>query len=77
MNTFRDNLIRLRGERKLSQYELAAALGVRQSAIGNIEAGKRKPSWELADRIASYFGLTLAEMVTPAEKAKARELCNN
>ena len=41
----------LRRERKLSQCELAALVGVRQSAISNIEKGRNRPSFKLLLRL--------------------------
>lgn len=66
MSTFGQNLTRLRTERGLSQEALAARLGVRQSAIGNIEAGIRRPSLRLALQIAAYFGVPVETLAGPA-----------
>lgn len=42
MNSLKDNLVRLRTERRLSQQELAVKVGVRQNTIAAIEAGETK-----------------------------------
>jgi transcriptional regulator with XRE-family HTH domain len=39
-----------------STYVVAAAVAVNQSQYSRVENGKRRPSPELADRIAKYFG---------------------
>ena len=43
----------------LSQRELAEAVGVGRSTIGQIEAGSRRPGHELFDRILALAGLRL------------------
>jgi transcriptional regulator with XRE-family HTH domain len=39
-----------------STYTVAAAVCVNQSQYSRVESGKRRPSPDLADRIAKYFG---------------------
>lgn len=38
-----------------STYVVAAAVGVNQSQYSRVESGKRRPSPDLADRIAKHF----------------------
>ena len=52
----------LRRERKLSQEELAAAVGTTRQTITSIEMGKYTASLPLAYKIAHYFGLTIEEV---------------
>ena len=52
----------LRRERKLSQEELAAAVGTTRQTITSIEVGKYVASLPLAYKIAHYFGLTIEEV---------------
>ncbi len=52
----------LRKERKLSQEELAYAVGTTRQTITSIEVGKYTASLPLAYRIAKYFGLTIEEV---------------
>ena len=52
----------LRKARKLSQEELAAAVGVTRQTITSIETGKYTASLVLAWRIARYFGLSIEEV---------------
>ena len=52
----------LRRERKLSQEELAAAVGTTRQTITSIEVGKYTASLPLAYKIAHYFGLTIEEV---------------
>ena len=49
----------LRRKNKLSQEELAQAVGVTRQTITSIECGKYTASLVLAYKIAHYFGLTI------------------
>ena len=52
----------LRKEQKLSQEELALAVGVTRQTITSIEVGKYVASLPLAYKIAHYFGRTIEEI---------------
>ena len=52
----------LRRERKLSQEELARAVGTTRQTITSIEVGRYTASLPLAYKIARYFGLTIEEV---------------
>ena len=52
----------LRKARKLSQEELAEAVGTTLQTITYIEVGKYTDSLPLAYKIAHYFGLTIEEV---------------
>ncbi len=52
----------LRRERKLSQEELAAAVGVTRQTITSLECEKYTASLVLAYKIAKYFGKTIEEV---------------
>ena len=52
----------LRKEQKLSQEELALAVGVTRQTITSIEVGKFVASLPLAYKIAHYFGRTIEEV---------------
>ena len=52
----------LRKARKLSQEELAYAVGTTRQTITSIEVGKYTASLPLAYRIAKFFGLTIEEV---------------
>ena len=49
-------MARLRKEKKLTQAELAQVLGVSQRMIAACEAGERRPSPMLAQRIGMELG---------------------
>lgn len=52
----------LRLARKLTQAELAAALGVSRQTINSIETGRFEPSLTLALKVAAYFGMPVEEI---------------
>ena len=58
----RSRIRELRKSRKLSQEELAYAVGTTRQTITSIEVGKYTASLQLAYRIAKYFGLTIEEV---------------
>lgn len=52
----------LRKQRRLSQDELAFAVGTTRQTITSIETGKYTASLPLAYKIARYFGLSIEEV---------------
>ena len=52
----------LRRGRRISQEELACAVGTTRQTITSIEVGKYVASLPLAYKIAHYFGLTIEEV---------------
>ena len=52
----------LRKAHKLSQEELADAVGTTRQTIPSIEVGKYTASLPLAYKIAHFFGLTIEEV---------------
>jgi len=52
----------LRKEKKISQEQLANAVGTTRQTITSIEVGKYTASLALAYKIARYFGLTIEEV---------------
>ncbi len=57
----------LRRERKLSQEELALAVGTTRQTITSIETGKYIASLPLAYKISHYFGLRIEEVFDLSE----------
>ena len=60
----------LRKQRKLSQEELATAVGVTRQTITSLECRKYTASLILAYKIAKYFGLTIEEVFDFSEVEK-------
>ena len=58
----RSRIRELRRAQKLSQAELAEAVGTTRQTIPSIEVGKYTASLPLAYKIARFFGLTIEEV---------------
>ena len=58
----RTRIRELRRAAKLSQAELAEAVGATRQTITSIEVGKYTASLPLAYKIARHFGLTIEEV---------------
>ena len=56
------SLAELRGEKKMSQRDLARKLGVSSATIGMYESGKRTPSLKKAILIARLFGVQVEDI---------------
>jgi len=52
----------LRRERRISQEELASAVGVTRQTITSLECERYTASLVLAYKIARYFGLTIEDV---------------
>lgn len=52
----------LRSERRVTQQELADAVGVTRQTIISLENGRYNASLLLAHKLARYFGMTIEEL---------------
>lgn len=52
-----------RQKRNLSIKQVATELGLSRSGYLNIEAGRRKPSYDLSNRMEDYFGIPARELL--------------
>lgn len=57
-----NHIAALRKERRLSQEELAQAVGVSRQTITSLEVGKYTASLPLAFRLARYFGCNIEDL---------------
>ena len=69
----------VREETGLTQSALARAMGVSQSAVSQIEAGERNPSYDMLRQIAQALKISIPHLVgaeveklSPAEEAHFR-----
>ena len=58
----KNNIELIRKSKKISQLELANALGVTRQTISALETGKYNPSIILAFKIAKFFDLTIEKI---------------
>ena len=61
-DVLKTRIAELRKEHRLSQEELALAVGVTRQTITSIEVGKYTASLPLAYKIAHYFGLAIEDV---------------
>ncbi|MBQ1296480.1 MAG: helix-turn-helix domain-containing protein [Clostridiales bacterium] len=59
MAKFNEVLKFLRTSRNVTQSELAKVIGVSPSTIGMYESGDREPNFEIEEKIADYFNVSL------------------
>lgn len=52
-------LKKLRAERRLTQSDLAKALGLTRSAIGMYESGSRRPDYETLELFADFYNVNM------------------
>ena len=65
---FAERLKSLREERTVSQKELASALDVAQSAVGNWESGARQPNLDRLRKLASFFEVPVGYLLGAEER---------
>ena len=70
------NIAAIRKERKLSQEELALAVGVTRQTITSIEIGKYTASLPLAFKISHFFGLAIEDVFDFTEYTNKMEANN-
>ena len=62
-----ENLRQYRLSAKLSQEEMAARMGVEQSYLSGLEAGRRNPTIVSIYELATALGISHMELVRPTE----------
>lgn len=67
-NKFGDNLKKLRTEMGITQTELAKVIGVKPSTVGMYETGDRQPNFEIEEKIADFFNVSLDYLRGKTEK---------
>ena len=65
MNTlhFSDNLIKLRQQKKLTQEQLAAFVGVTKASVSKWETGQSLPDILLLPKLAAFFDISIDELL--------------
>ena len=65
---FRNNIVRLRKAKGLTQVGFANALHVTQSAVSHWESGRSIPDAPQMVRIAEFFGVTVDDLMLDIER---------
>lgn len=58
-----NNLKYLRKTKGLTQQQFADAMEIKRASVGAYEEGRAEPRYELLDKIATFYGLTMDELV--------------
>lgn len=64
MPTFGERIAKLRTNRNLSQSEIAKRINVAKSTLAMYETNKREPSFEITQRIADFYNVTVDYLLT-------------
>jgi transcriptional regulator with XRE-family HTH domain len=59
LNTFGERLAYLRNQKKLTQEVLAKYFKIGKSTLGMYETNQREPGFEMTEKIADYFGVSV------------------
>ena len=65
---FGQRMAAFRVAKGLTQFDLAAALGMTRDQIAYYERAARNPSLELVQKIADFFGVTVGELLNDTTK---------
>lgn len=57
------NLRRIRIKKKMSQGDIARALGVHRAYVSGIETGKRNPTLATIEKLANALGVSASELL--------------
>lgn len=57
----------LRGERQLTQGELASIIGVTRAALSHYENDRRQPTYDTLKKIAKYFAVSVDYVMEGAD----------
>ena len=72
MGSFGERLKNLRLSKKMKQEELASVLNISKSAVGMYERNEREPSYEILEKISTYFDKSVDYLLTGREKIKEK-----
>lgn len=64
MSEFYNVLRKLREEKGLTQKEVATALNISPAAYSLYEKGLREPKYDMLEKIAEYFGVSVGYLMT-------------
>jgi transcriptional regulator with XRE-family HTH domain len=69
----KDQLIKLRKEKKKTQEDIAKLLGITRPAYTAYESGNRQPDYESLIKLSEFYGVSLDLLLTGKEKDTDRK----
>jgi transcriptional regulator with XRE-family HTH domain len=63
---------RRRARQRLSQEALAEAAGIHHTYVGLVERGQRKPTVDIAEKLARALGTRLSILIAEAERNSSK-----
>ena len=73
---FPERFKQLRKEKGLTQVEIAKALGVSSGTIAMWETGKRKPQFEMLDKLSTFFDRSMDYVLGVSDDDRSSALIN-
>lgn len=55
---FAERIVKLRRAKKMTQEQLADALGISRAALSHYEKGRREPDFQIVTKVAEFFGVS-------------------
>lgn len=77
MVEFNERLRELRLKNKLTQKEVAAFLGITESAYGYYEQGRNEPSLQTIKKLAQRYDVSISYILSGSDSEKCLDLTNN
>jgi HTH-type transcriptional regulator, competence development regulator len=73
MSSLGSNIRKLREKENLSQKDFAKKIGISNVVLSRYEKDERKPDYDMLNKIADYFEVTLDHLLGREEKVKTKE----
>ena len=74
MRSFQETLSALRRERRISQRQAAAALGISQALLSHYENGAREPGLDFVRRACDYYEVTADYLLGRSDEPRGKDL---
>jgi HTH-type transcriptional regulator, competence development regulator len=73
MSSLGSNIRKLREKENLSQKDFAKKIGISNVVLSRYEKDERKPDYDMLNKIADYFEVTIDYLLGREEKVKTKE----
>jgi HTH-type transcriptional regulator, competence development regulator len=73
MSSLGSNIRKLREKENLSQKDFAKRIGISNVVLSRYEKDERKPDYDMLNKIADYFDVTIDHLLGREEKVKLKE----